>query len=270
MPLTQEQLEQFPESIREWDEVKNSDSIEVVWDRFANMRSKLGTAIFAPGEDAGKDSLLGFDTKAVELSNGRLMTRPDLEDPEQRDALFNQLGRPDDPSGYEFEEIENAPLDGERKEFITGLAHKVGLTKTQLKELDKEIRTADAQKAFEQQEKIKSNLSELRQEWGLAFEDRSHLAKKVAKAYFPHIPEGTKFTAGELKSFYAIGKGLEGGGAEFRSQEHQIMDGNSPAEARDKINEIRNNPEHPYFDSNKPGHAEARAKMRELYKQANP
>jgi hypothetical protein len=268
MPLTQEQLDTFPESVRDWDEIKNSDSIEVVWDRFANMRSKLGTALFAPGEDAGNDTLLAFDTKAVELSQSRLMTRPDLEDEEQRNALFTQLGRPDDPKDYEFAEVEGSDYPDERKKFISDIAHKAGLTKAQLKALDKELRTAEVGRKEATRDISLGKLKDLKGDWGLSFDDRVHVAKKVAKKFFPDMPEGTKLTASELRSFHEIGKSL-GGASEFRDQDHENSHDTDPQEARAQINEIRANQEHPYFDHNKPGHKEARTRMRKLYKIAN-
>lgn len=267
MPLTAEQLEVFPESVRDWDEIKNSDSVEIVWDRFANMRSKMGTALFAPGEDAGNETLSAFDSKAVELSQKRLMTRPDLDDEEQRNALFTQLGRPDDPSGYELAEVEGSDLPDDRKEFITKLAHKVGLTKTQLKALDKEMRESEVSQTGAQLRARDEKMKELKTDWGLSFDDRVHMAKKVAAKFFPDVP-AEQFTAAELMSFHKIGKSL-GSTAEFREQEHENAHDTDPQEARAQINEIRSNPEHPYFDRLKPGFAEARAKMSRLYKVAN-
>ncbi len=265
MPLSAEQLQQFPESVRDWDEIKNSDSVEVVWDRFANMRSKLGTALFAPGEDAGTEQITAFDTKAVELSQKRLMTRPDLEDEESRNALYTQLGRPDDASGYEFAEVEGSEYSDDRKQFIAEIAHKAGLTKTQLKALDKELRTAEVSSAGAVLRAHDEAISDLKSEWGLTFDDRVHMAKKVAQIY---LPEVTNLSASELKAFHKIGKSL-GNTPEFRAQEHENAHENDPQEARAKINEIRGNPDHPYFDSQKPGHEEARNKMRSLYKLAN-
>lgn len=265
MALSEEQLQQFPESVRDWDEIKNSDSVEKVWDRFANMRSKLGTALFAPSEEAGKDTLLAFDTKAVELSQKRLMTRPDLEDEEQREALYTQLGRPDSPEGYELAEVEGSTIDDDRKKFITDLAHKAGLTKAQLKKLDAEIRTNEVATMGAQLRAHDEAMATLKTEWGLSFNDRVHIAKKVAEKF---LPDAKQLSATELRAFHKIGKSL-GGTAEFRDQNHENQQDTDPQEARAQINEIRANKEHPYFDHSKPGHDEARLKMRKLYKIAN-
>ena len=122
--MNEEQLAALPESVRDWDEAKNSETPEMFWDRLSNLRSKFGTGLFKPGEDAGTEDWGKFSNKAIELSGDRLMPRPDLEDAEQRDALYKTLGRPDDASGYEFAEVEGGDLSAERKTFVSDLAFK--------------------------------------------------------------------------------------------------------------------------------------------------
>lgn len=268
--MKEEELNTFPESVRDWDEIKNSESSEVAWDRLANIRSKMGTALFKPGEDAGEEGKKKFIDQVVEISGGELMPRPDMEDEEHRKATYKALGCPDDPSEYEFAEIEGSEYPKERKEFLSSLAHELGLSKSQLKTLDQKIRTQELDGVIEAKKAHDTALSDLKQDWGLTFDDRVHQAKKIAETFFPGLPEDTVFTASELKSFHAIAKQLGTNTREFNDQQGGSgQDLNSPNEARDKINEIRANPDHPYFDQTKPGHTAARARMRELYKEAN-
>lgn len=269
MPLTEEQLAQFPEKVREWDEVKNSDNPEVVWDRLGNMRSKFGQALFKPGEDAGEEGTKKFLEKAVELSDGNLIPRPDLEDEDQRNALYKALGRPEDATGYEFEEIEGYDLNDDRKAFLGKVAHETGLTKAQLKKFDKELRSAEAAVLTEQLESHNKDLKDLRGEWGLAYDEKEHAAKKIAKIFFPHIPEDNKFSAAELKAFSSLAKQLGQNSKEFQDHDNNNPDLLTPADASTQIAEIRANPKSPYYDQTSPGHAAAKAKMRRLYRIKN-
>lgn len=272
MPLTEEQLEQFPESTRDWDEVKNSDSPEQVWDRISHMRSKFGTGLFKPGEDAGEEQKSKFLERVVELTDGQVVIRPDLAedaDEEVVNLFYRSLGRPDNPDDYEFEEIEGSEYPSERQAFIRRIAHEAGLTKNQLKILDKKMRTAELEAETEKQEVLRQQLVDLKAEWGLSFDERVRLANKVAKTFFPGIPEDQKLTAGEIKAFYNIGKQLGENSPEGRDHLNDDQGNMSPDEASAKIAEIRGNPEHPYFDSSKPGHQAARRKMRDLYKIKN-
>ena len=269
MPLSEEQLGQFPESVRDWDEVKNSDTPENVWDRLGNMRKKFGTALFAPTEEGGSEGKKKFLDKAIELSDGGLIPRPDMEDEEQRDALFTALGRPKEAAGYEFAEIEGSEIGDDRKKFLGDVAHELGLSKSQLKGLDQKLRSAELQGTNESQEAFTAGLKELRQEWGLVHDDRVNQAKKIAEIFFPHLDKDTPFSAAELKAFHSIAKQLGTKNKEIVDHENNDPNLISPNEAEDQINEIRANAKHPYFDRLAPGHKQAKAKMSRLYKIKN-
>lgn len=266
--MDQEHIEQFPESVREWDEVKNSETPEVFWDRVSNMRSKFGTALFKPGEDAGEEDWKKFTQKAIELSGNKLIPA-DLDDPEQQNIVMKRLGVPDDLNGYEFAEVEGLDLSDDRKAFLKQVAFDAKLTKAQLKLLDEKVRTADLEAMNQAKDSFKSGMTELRQEWGMAYDDRVHQANKIAKTFFPHLGDEPVLSPAELKSFHALAKQLGQNTTEFRDQGDQNNNTMTPQEAGAKIAEIRNNPDHPYHHSNKPGNKEARAKMRELYKIKN-
>jgi hypothetical protein len=267
--MNEEQLAVLPESVRDWDEAKNSETPEVFWDRLSNLRSKFGTGLFKPGEDAGAEDWGKFSNKAIELSGDRLMPRPDLEDEEQRSALLKTLGRPDDAAGYEFAEVEGGDLSAERKTFISDLAFKAGLTKSQLKVMDETMRTSDVEARKAGVAAHNDAIKELNQDWGLASPDRMNVAKKVAKIFFPHLGDDPSLSAAEYKSFYSISKQLGQSSQEFKDQGDQGNLSMSPSEASEKIGEIRNNKQHAYYDPQAPGHAAAKQRMHELYRVKN-
>ena len=268
--MNEEGLKLLPESTHDWDEVKNSDTPEIFWDRVSNLRTKFGTGLFKPGDDAGTEDWGKFTTKAVELSGDRLMPRPDLEDDAQRNALYKTLGRPDDAKGYEFAVIEDAPeLSDDRKVFLSEMAFKANLTKSQLKVMDETVRGADIVSMTAQKTAMHDATKELEQEWGLTFKDRKHQAEKVAKVFFTHLGDEPVLTAPEIKAFYSIAKQLGSSSQEFKDQGDQFNSGMSPSEASEKIAEIRGNKDHAYFNMQSPGHAAAKAKMSELYKIKN-
>ncbi len=264
--MNEEQLQALPESVREWDEAVNSDTPEIFWDRMSNMRSKIGTGLYQPGEDAGTEDWGKFSNKAIELSGDRLMPRPDLEDEDQRNALYKTLGRPDESSGYEFDELEGVNgLSDERKKFIQELAFKANVTGAQLKILDNGIRQADHDANAAVIEGLEDGLKDLKQEWGLATDERIHEARKIVDIFFPHIDKDAILTQAELKSFYSLSKQLGTGSSEFTKQGDQHKNGLSPADAEMKISEIRNNKDHPYNNTMAAGHNTAKKQMRALY-----
>jgi len=255
----------IPESAQQWDEVANSTDATVFWDRMTNMRSKIGTGLYQPGEDAGDEDWSSFVSKASELSGGRLMSKPNFDNAEQSNDFYATLGRPEKPDGYEFEAIEGMELDGERQAFLSGIAHEAGLTKSQFKALDAQIRKADLTQIQAQQEAFTGELGTLKQEWGLAFDDRINQARKVVDAFFPHIAKDTPLSAVEIKAFHSLAKQLGTNSSEFKDHGRQQNTVTSPAEAVTMISEMRNNPKHPYNNPQDPAHNEAKKKMRSLY-----
>ncbi len=263
--MTPEELEQLPESIREWSEAKEAKDINSFWDGMKSMRSKLGTGLYQPSEEAGAEDWGKFSEKAVELSGGRLMPKPDLEDESQRAALFKSLGVPDEITEYEFDQVEGAELTDDRKEFVAKIAKEANLTKAQLKVLDRKYREAEAQFNNQSREAFEAELRDLKAEWGLPTEDRINSARKVQKIFFPHIPEDTPLSASEIRSFYNLYKQLNTETKEFQDQDHKDAGGPSKEDAAMKISEIRNNKQHPYNNPQDPGHAAAKKMMRNLY-----
>lgn len=265
--MNEEQLAALPESVRGWDEAKNSDTPEVFWDRISNMRSKLGTGVYKPSEEAGTEGWTKFSEKVVALSDGRLIPRPDLEDEGQRTALYKALGKPDEVNGYEFapDADDLAPLDEDHSKFLGDVAFRANLTKDQLKLLDMDLRKTAKTSQDEAMTNFTKGNNDLRQEWGMAYEDRLHQAKKVAATFFPHLSPDTPFSADEVKSFFSLAKQLNGNGTEFRSQQQSGQVSLTPDDAALKIAEIRGNKDHPYNNIHSPGHAAAKKKMRELY-----
>lgn len=267
--MNEEETQTLPESIRDWNEVKESKDLNSFWDQMKNMRSKLGNSLFQPGKDAGTEDWGKFSTKAVELSQGRLMPKPDLEDAEQRKALHKSLGVPDDIKDYEFAEIEHSSLDDGRKEFIAKIAKEANLSKKQLKTLDTKYREEEVRLFDLQKDQFDNDLRTLGQDWGLSTDDRINSAKKIQKAFFPHLPDDLALSANELKSFYSLYKQLGQKTTEFKDQKHQQQGGMSPDEAAIKIVEIRNNSKHPYNNRQDPGHNVAKKQMRSLYLSKN-
>jgi len=72
-------------------------------------------------------------------------------------------------------------------------------------------------------------------------------------------------SAEEIRSFHSIAKQLGSPSTEFKQQGDQGLIVMTPDDASIKIDEIRNNKEHPYHDTHSSGHAAAKKKMRSLY-----
>ena len=100
----------------------------------------------------------------------RLLTLPADDKPESWSPIYNRLGRPEKPEGYEVQGVEGTPADfiaWQRETY-----HELGLTKKQGEALSKkwnELVTASG--AHDQQaskEKLQGQINSLKKEWGAA------------------------------------------------------------------------------------------------------
>jgi len=118
------------------------------------------------------------------------------------DAVYERLGRPNDPSGYKYDLPEDQNLDNEALKSFSDQAHKLGLLPGQANGVVKFYNDAMS-KIQQDQESVavaarENSTKELKQEWGQAYPQKisqaSNLAKSVgASALFDtNLADGTK------------------------------------------------------------------------------
>lgn len=113
-------------------------------------------------------SLVGVDKAEV-------LRLPKAADAPEWGEVWNKLGRPEKPDGYEFPEgaVPEALADG-----LRSTAHELGLSKTQAAKL---AGWYAEQRAGEMKQLAEQAVTTLRGEWGKAFDDQLHAAKKALR-----------------------------------------------------------------------------------------
>lgn len=116
--------------------------------------------------------------------------------PEDWDAFYNGLGRPEKPDGYELPELKDIPegfVLPEDKQFWANMAHKHGLTKKQaaglfsefMQDMSERYKSALEGSASAMVEAAKKRMQEsadaLKGEWGDDFGANLNLAKRAAE-----------------------------------------------------------------------------------------
>ena len=203
----------LPESVRTWDEFKDVDNADAGFERLAHMRTKFGTGLFAPGDDASEKDWEDFYGKLSERTAGKVMPRPDAEDAEGTAALYKQLGRPEEASGYEFAEGTNP----ETAAAFGALAHKNNLTVAQMKGLDEGMVVMLAERNEANTIERTAGLDTLKGEWGAAWTERTALAEKVRATFLDFIPAGG-MNAATMAALHKLGAALGGEGANMLDQ----------------------------------------------------
>lgn len=222
---------------------------------YRGLEGKLGGAINLPKDgEAGYDEAMG----GIYAKLGRPEKAEDYE-----------ITKPDLPKGMTYD-------DAYEKEF-RGIAHKLGMSKKQTAGM------ADWNNGY-QQEKLKVDTetvrkqgdetqAALREEWGANYDKKAGSVKAAYKALFGDDPEvldyltsiGLANRPGFIRAMALAGENIgegrmSGGGSSSGG-------GDAAAEIRAKINEVRGDRKHPYYNPRLPGHKEARSMMIDLYRQ---
>lgn len=259
--------EMLPESVRDWQEAKDSDSPEKFFGQMENMRGLIGQSIRIPSEEAGPDDWQKFYDKLGSKVKG-LMPTPDANNPDAMRAAFKALGMPEEPTGYELPEIQGVELDSDRTEALRKAAHEFGLTAQQFKGVLGAALQMDAAALEAQANQTEAGMAALHKEWGQAFDQKAAQAEAVRKQFFGHVPEGGMGPE-TIKAFASLAEALGGETMEVATQ----VGGKgrlTPAEAEARIGEIMDNQDGPYWKHDHPGHQAAVQRVIELQRMVAP
>jgi len=180
------------EETRTWLQAKGFDKSPVELAKAARSQEKmLGGAIKVPGKDAT---------------------------PEERDAFFNKLGRPDKPEGYEFKVPtdlpEGLPYDAERATKLKTDLHGLGLTKDQaaavhdmyINEVVGGASGAAEKQAADNLAAAEKATDALVKRWGPLDGDTAKANFELADHVFNGVPGGQEFLT-ELTAKGFVGEG---------------------------------------------------------------
>lgn len=198
--------------------------------------------------------------------------------PEDWDAVYTKLGRPEAPDKYELKFGEGVEVDPTMLDFGKKLFHKAGATPAKAQEL------ADMWNGFVKEQNLKTHeafvqenntaVAQLENKWGAQLNEHKAAGERVIKALgltedsMAKI-EGAVGAAPMIELMAMIG---------MKSAEGKLVGGqgggdpNDPAsmskeQAQAKINELNGDGEFQkkYLDGKHPGHAEAVALMAKLF-----
>ena len=269
----------LPEGVRDWDEVKNSDGADKFWDQMTNMRSRMGSSIRVPGEDAGTEDITAFHDKLKAKVPG-LMNTPNFENDETMQDLYTRMGRPSEAKGYVTPEFKDElgkdipGLDLSMAETFKEVAHKAGLSQAKYAEIVTSITNTNIAAHGQLVAAQQADQDKLAQEWGAAHDRNTKIVENfISKSDAPESVSNA-MKAGLMDRntmvwLHSLATKTLGRGADFQTDDSNkgVM---TPDEAALKISEIRNNKDHPYYHKNDPGNAAAKKLMRSLYLLKNP
>ncbi|MFP4476807.1 MAG: hypothetical protein ACLFOY_14710 [Desulfatibacillaceae bacterium] len=193
----------------------------------------------------------------------------------QWEAVYNRLGRPEAPDGYELPEPEGLPEQVQPSEEWAGhfkqFAHENGLNTNQASAVWNFVHRLAADgingSVEEQKRWAAEREAENRAEWGLDYDRRHKLARQAALRFGDREVEKMVAKNPVLARVFAKVGERVGEDSLGRGESHPVM---TPDEARSKINKIIGNFKHPYHDSSHPGHEDAVNEVARLHTHAFP
>jgi hypothetical protein len=269
-PPSTDWRESIPEQFREAPFFKDAKTPDEALQHISNAASYMGNSIRIPGPDASDADRQSFYQKLTEKAPG-VMPKPDGTNMEQ---VWNSLGRPSDPKEYRFDPPDGTEIPGDFESFAQ-VAHKHGLTQDQFKGVLNDIVTQQVTQSETLQAQQNEEMKALSIEWGLAFDNNLSAVKNFLR--LTDAPEGIvdliaegAMSPAEIKWIHSIATQTKSS-TELANQGQGNNSGMlPPAEAKDRIQEILNNQDHPYWRADDPRHHDAVKKMVELHKMANP
>ena len=169
-----------------------------------------------------------------------LMLPKDANDTEALNAIYDKLGRPADPSGYEIAIPEGA--DAAFSDKAKGWFHKAGLSTAQAKAVTEAYQAAELEQAQALEQRDVSDKAALETEWGADYTQKVEVAKRgiAAAGLTPEEVRNMELALGPAKATkvleffgrnYTEGKPLENPGAPVAG-----FGGLNPAQAQAEIN----------------------------------
>jgi hypothetical protein len=195
---------------------------------------------------------------------------------EDLDRIYNRLGRPETPQGYEIAVDGNIVTEEVAQDFAE-ISHKLRLTPDQAKGIMDYYRSSVEQTnagSTEQAEAFRQTTEEsLKSEWGRAYDQKLNQAVNAAKEFSnPEIfdlqlSDGSRLGDNPefIKTFAKIAEFRQTVTSEDTVAENASSNVMTPKQAQAQIDAIMRDKSHAYWDrKNSVGHAEAIQHMQEL------
>lgn len=257
----------LPEQVQQWDEVKNATDADAFYSNMGDMRSMIGRSLQIPSTDAGAEAQQAYLQKVLEKTPD-VIKRPDAEN---MGEFYDSMGRPEGADKYTSpESTEALPINGDAVDQFREVAYAAGLTQAQFDA----VTAGMSQNAMNQNntasEARNGEMTGLKGEWGMAFDQNIAIANKIKNEHFPHIGvDVSQLDAATIKSLHSLGKAMIGEGANVTADDgaDAVM---TPAEADHLANEIQSDKKGPYWNQSHPNHKSMVAKVIALRNMANP
>jgi hypothetical protein len=266
-------LELISEDYRSKGNIGDFKSADDLAKSYLELQKMVGNSVRLPSEDTSDEAKQEFLNKIKDIDGVLIKGDEDL---------YNKLGRPEAPEGYDFSEVvkpeilESLPSIGTEIEEFQKMAHENGLTTQQAKSLvDMRLQAIDGEMQRQNEVREESERA-LRKQWGEDYDNRIDAANQVLKIYSEQDSEGVQellnTPAANNPAFIRMLSELS---HMYKEKGHEGLSktnfGVTPEGAQSKISEKRGDTGFmkAYTDVHHPEHKKAVAELTKLYEIAN-
>lgn len=267
-------LNSIPEDLRKDSTFEGIKDLPSLAKSYVHAQRLVGSSIRIPGEEAGADAKNDFYGKLQTVPG--VVRIPEESDTDGMAKFYTKLGRPEKAEDYKLDIEEGLSANPEQLKSFTDYAFELGLTNKQASKLvGFEVgRHKNAEELFAKSEE--QYTGKLKHKWGPEYDNILKSTEVVAQHYAKDFPDEManllNSTERNNPAFRAmlsdLSKSLVEGGKIPDSNHGQF--GLTSEKARQTIDEMRSNKEHPYNNPSDPGHERAVEKMTELYYVVHP
>jgi hypothetical protein len=230
-----EWMENLPDELKDNKALQQYKSLDAALQGFINTKKDVGNSIRVNGPDASAEERTETYQKIMR-HYPNLTMKPDMDNAEQSRDYYAMNGVPESPQDYPTEGIE---LPENVMQELQTLAHNTHMSKTQWKEYAGRMSEMNTVTHQNREDARITAGAELKDKWGLAFEDRY----AVVERYLDENPGfGTidTMTPDIIEAHYNSSRSLNG--VKQMHNQPAPRSKNTPDEARARIKEIDDNP----------------------------
>ena len=271
-------LSALPEDLRGAPSLQNVRDVAHLAKQFVDTQSALGGALRIPSENASDDDWAAFRKRVADKVPN--LVELNATDPEAVRLTMRQLGAPAEASGYKLPEgLGEGRADLRPVQEFAEWAHSANLTQSQFEAIATQFTKAQTMRAEAAAAEHNAGMESLRKDWGMAYSERVTGIATMLRAYDAPQEMVEAVQAGKVRPelmrlFAAVSDSVMGDGKSpnDRVRDLQRRSQLTPEEARAQLDEIDNNPEHPYWKARpgSPEHARAIERYQKLLVQADP
>jgi hypothetical protein len=177
----------LPEELRGEASLADFKDVSGLAKSYVSSQKMLGNSVRIPGEDASEEARTEFLQKLQQVEG--VTKLPNTDNPEEVNAFYQTLGKPESLDGYNLDALEGQEVDGQTVASFQELAYNLNLTNQQANALASFEMQRQGALAEQMAASRDNSVGVLKEKWGPDYDNRMEGAKAALSMYEERFPE---------------------------------------------------------------------------------